>query len=61
MNVEVLNIKENEDGSADVELELDDVILKLINSMATSRGVTINEVFIDILKKYIDKCNGGIE
>ena len=51
MKIELLNLTENEDGSADVDLELDDEAKKLLIQ------VGIETLLLRVIKNYEEKSN----
>ena len=51
MKIELLNLTENEDGSADVDLELDDEAKKLLIQ------VGIVTLLLRVIKNYEEKLN----
>jgi hypothetical protein len=51
MKIELLNLTENKDGSADVDLELDDEAKKLLIQMG------IETLLLRVIKNYEEKSN----
>jgi len=51
MKIELLNLTENEDGSADVDLELDDEAKKLLIQLG------IETLLLRVIKNYEEKSN----
>jgi len=51
MKIELLNLTENKDGSADVDLELDDEAKKLLIQ------VGIETLLLRVIKNYEEKSN----
>jgi len=52
-------VKENEDGSIDIELEpeLDGRMIDYLNTKAEEQGISIDEVFNIILREAIDNAS----
>lgn len=51
MKIELLNLTENEDGSADVDLELDDEAKKLLIQLG------IETLLLRVIKNYEEESN----
>jgi hypothetical protein len=51
MNIELIELVENEDGSADIQLELDDDAKKLLIQLGFEKLLT------DVINKYKEESN----
>ena len=57
MNIQVTNITELPDGGAELDIEMDDATEAMLAKEAKDKGITIEELLVEVLQKGINDAD----
>lgn len=60
-SIKIVDIKDNIDGSADVEIDMPVKLAKRLNKEADKLGLTFNEYFNHLLLSYVEEIDNEIQ